>query len=373
MAVGWLKQAVSQSEFLHPYIPGKPITQMLRELGLSDADIAAKVSSTIKLASNENPYGIPPKALAAIVDAASEAHRYPDGDCFELKQALAKKHGITPEQLLIGNGSNEVLELIIRTFAGAGDEVVYSQRAFIVYALATTAAGATGVVVPEHDGFGHDLNAMLDAINDKTKVVCIANPNNPTGALLQTLELQSFLDELPSHIIVILDEAYFDYVTDEVGDSIQALKHDGLIVCRTFSKAYGLAGLRVGYAVAQQDILAVVNRFREPFNVNSLAQAAALAALDDEAWVIDKVQQTKVERSRLELALQDMGCLAAPSFGNFVLLQHEQASVLVQALEQEGVIVRPLAPYGMPDILRVSVGTTSENDAFLAALSKVLP
>ncbi len=373
MAVDWLKQAVSQSEKLYPYIPGKPITQMLRELGLSEAEIAAKVSSTIKLASNENPYGMPPKALTAMVDAAGEAHRYPDGDCFELKQTLAKKHGITPEQLLIGNGSNEVLELIIRTFAGVGDEVIYSQRGFIVYALASTAAGATGVAVPESDGFTHDLNAILDVVSDNTKVVCIANPNNPTGSLLKTSELQIFLDKLPSHIIVILDEAYVEYVEDILEDSIHGLNHDGLIVCRTFSKAYGLAGLRVGYAVAKKDILAVVNRFREPFNVNGLAQAAALAALDDHDWVMEKVQQTKAERTRLESALSELRCLAAPSFANFVLFQHEQASVLVQALEQEGVIVRPLAPYGMPDILRVSVGTTSENDAFLAALSKVLP
>ncbi len=373
MATDWLKQAVAQSEKLHPYVPGKPIAQMLRELGLSEADIAKQLASTVKLASNENPYGMPPKALTAIVDAANEAHRYPDGDCFELKQALAKKHGIKPEQLLIGNGSNEVLELIIRSFAGAGDEVIYSQRGFIVYALATTAAGAKGVAVPEHDGLTHDLDAMLDAVNKNTKVICIANPNNPTGTLLSTQALQAFLDQLPGHIVVILDEAYVEYVEDILEDSIQALQHDGLIVCRTFSKAYGLAGLRVGYAVANKDVLAVVNRFREPFNVNSIAQAAALAALDDEAWVMDKVAQCKAERARLERALSDINCLAAPSFGNFVLFQHENSAEIVKKLEQEGVIVRPLAPYGMPDVLRVSVGTVAENDAFLMALSKVLP
>ncbi|MDQ7057706.1 MAG: histidinol-phosphate transaminase [Ghiorsea sp.] len=373
MSIDWLKQAVSQSEKLYPYIPGKPISQMLRELGLDDSEVEKRAASTVKLASNENPYGVSPKALKAIQQTAIEAHRYPDGDCFELKQALAKKHGIHAEQLLIGNGSNEVLELIIRTFAGVGDEVVYSQRGFIVYALATTAAGATGVAVPESDGFTHDLNAMLGAVNESTKVVCIANPNNPTGALLQTSALQIFLDKLPSHIVVIIDEAYVEYVQSEIEDSIFALKHAGLIISRTFSKAFGLAGLRVGYAVANQDLLAVVNRFREPFNVNSIAQAAALAALHDEDWVIDKVAQCKAERVRLEAAFSDLNCLAISSFANFVLFQHENSTEIVKKLEQEGVIVRPLAPYGMPDVLRVSVGTRTENDAFLAALSKVLP
>lgn len=373
MGTDWLKQAVIQSEKLHPYIPGKPIAQMLRELGLSEQDVVSRMASTVKLASNENPYGAPPKALAAIGQAAREIHRYPDGDCFELKQALALKHDINPEQLLLGNGSNEVLELMIRTFSAVGDEVIYSQRGFIVYALATTAAGAKGVAVPERDGFAHDLDAMLDAVNDNTKVVCIANPNNPTGSLLNTSELQSFLDKLPSHIVVILDEAYVEYVKNEIADSIHALKHAGLVVCRTFSKAYGLAGLRVGYAVANQDLIAVVNRFREPFNVNSIAQAAALAALADDDWVMDKVAQCKAERTRLELALAGLDCLAAPSFANFVLLQHQDSLRLVKKLEQEGVIVRPLAPYGMPDIVRVSVGSVVENDAFLRALRKVLP
>ena len=373
MGVNWLKQAVSQSEQLHPYIPGKPIAQMLREQGLSESEISKRQASTVKLASNENPYGAPPKALEAIKQAASEICRYPDGDCFELKQALATKHKVQTEQLLIGNGSNEVLELVIRSFAGTGDEVIYSHRGFIVYALATTAAGATGVAVPEHDGYGHDLPAMLEAVNEHTKVICIANPNNPTGALLSTQALQTFLDKLPSHIVVIIDEAYFEYVADAVEDSIHALKHAGLVISRTFSKAYGLAGCRVGYAVANPDLLAVVNRFREPFNVNSLAQAAALAALHDEVWVWDKVAQCKQERSRLEAALQDLGLLAAHSFANFVLLKHESATTLAQDLEQQGVIVRPLAPYGMADILRVSVGSEAENDAFLAALHKVLP
>ncbi len=373
MRIDWLAQAVPQSHQLHPYIPGKPIAQMLREQGFSEAEAVRRADTVVKLASNENPYGAPPKAKAAIAKAADEMHRYPDGDCFELKQALAAKHGIDSTQLLLGNGSNEVLELVIRSFAGAGDEVVYSRRGFIVYALATTAAGAKGVAVPESDGLTHDLEAMRDAVNENTKVVCIANPNNPTGALLSTAALQAFLADLPPHIVVIIDEAYVEYVADALDDSIHALKHEGLVVTRTFSKAYGLAGLRLGYAVANSDLLAVVNRFREPFNVNSVAQAAALAALRDEAWVMEKVEACKQERKRLEQALSARNCLAAPSFGNFVLFQHENSVDIAKKLEAEGVITRPLAPYGMADMLRVSVGLPSENDAFLQALGKVLP
>ena len=372
MSLGWLSRAVAQSVNLHPYIPGKPITQMLREQGFTDEQIQVKVGETVKLASNENPNGPPPLAITAMQKAATQVHLYPDGDCYSLKQALAKEHGIQSNQILIGNGSNEVLELIIRSFAGAGDEVVYSQRAFIVYALATTAAGAVGVSVPESDGFSHDLAAMLAAVNERTKVVCIANPNNPTGALLSTQDLQTFLNQLPAHIVVILDEAYYEYVTDEIEDSIHHLTHPGLVVSRTFSKAYGLAGCRIGFAVADAALLAVVNRFREPFNVNMIAQAAALAALQDKDWVFGHVQTCKKERVLLEKALKERQCLAIGSHGNFVLFQHEKALDIVKQLEQKGVIVRPLAPYGMPDVLRVSVGTESENAKFLNKLDEVL-
>ena len=372
MTINWLNQAVAQSEKLHPYIPGKPVAQMLRELGLDESEIQKRISTTVKLASNENPYGVPPKAVEAMKKAASEVHRYPDGDCFSLKQALAKHHGVSSKQLLIGNGSNEVLELIIRTFATTGDEVVYSQKAFIVYALSATAAGARGVAVPEADGYGHDLTAMLKAVTTKTKVVCIANPNNPTGSLLKIDEIQAFLDALPREMVVILDEAYCEYVRGELADSIHALKHPGLVVSRTFSKAYGLAGCRVGYAVADEALIGVINRFREPFNVNMLAQAAAEAALSDQQWINDKVALCKQERARLELALADRGYLAANSFGNFVLFKHEDSLSLVKKFEEKGVILRPLAPYGMPDVLRVSVGDHEENTRFLTVLNEVL-
>lgn len=361
--VDWMVQAVAQTQGLYPYIPGKPVEQLLREKGLSHA---------VKLASNENAYGPSPKAMAAMQHAISEVHRYPDGDCTALKTALAERHGVEISQILIGNGSNEVLELLIRCFAGSGDEVVYSQRGFIVYALATQAAGATQVPVPDTSDLGHDLDAMAAAVNDKTKVVCIANPNNPTGTLLSNGALQTFLDALPRHVVVILDEAYDEFVTDIKSDSLQTLKHPGLVVSRTFSKAYGLAGCRVGYAVADATLLDVVNRFREPFNVNNFAQVAALAALDDSDWVMDKVRLVKVQRGRLEIAFSNLGVLGGKSYANFVLLKHARATELLNCLEEQGVIPRPLAGYGLPNYLRISVGTKEENDVLLRVLETAL-
>ncbi len=359
----WMGRAVAQTQGLYPYIPGKPVEQLLREKGLSHA---------VKLASNENAYGPSPKAMAAMQVEISEVHRYPDGDCTALKTALAKRHVVKTSQVLIGNGSNEVLELLIRCFAGAGDEVVYSQRGFIVYALATQAAGAIQIAVPDTDTLGHDLHAMAAAVTDKTKVVCIANPNNPTGTLLNNDELQTFLDALPRHMVVILDEAYDEFVADVKSDSLQTLKHPGLVVSRTFSKAYGLAGCRVGYAVADASLLAVVNRFREPFNVNNFAQAAALAALDDGEWVMDKVVKIKAERTRLEAAFDALGVLGGKSYANFVLLKHAKAADVLNGLEDQGIIPRPLAGYGLKDYLRISVGTVEENDVFLWGLDVAL-
>lgn len=348
---------------LVPYVPGKPLEQLLREQGLRTA---------VKLASNENPFGPPPAAVDAIRRAASQVHRYPDGDGTKLKQRLAEKHGVSQAQVLLGNGSNEVLELAIRAFAGPGDAVVYSQHAFIVYALATIAAGAQGVAVPEADGYSHDLDAMRASVDARTKVVCIANPNNPTGSLHGLDAIQSFLDALPEKMVVILDEAYFEYVADEIGDSLNRLRHPGLLICRTFSKAYGLAGCRVGYAVGDAAVIALINRFREPFNVNHLAMTAAAAALGEEAWVREKVVAVLQERARLEQFLQARHVLAAHSHGNFVLLTHAHAHTLVPNLERHGIIPRPLAAYGMPDCLRISVGTSEENDSLIAVLGRCL-
>ncbi len=359
----WAGRAVAQTSGLNPYVPGKPVEMLLAEKGLKEA---------VKLASNENPYGPPPNAVKAMKKAVTEVHRYPDGDCSELKQALAAKHGCSTEQILLGNGSNEVLELLIRTFAGHGDEVVYSQRGFIVYTLATQASGATGVAVPEADGLSHDLDAMGEAVNERTKVVCIANPNNPTGTLHGTGALQQFLDRLPRDVVVIMDEAYHEYVADELGDSAARLNHPGLVISRTFSKAYGLAGCRIGYAIADSEIAALANRFREPFNINLLAQRAALAALDDRAWVMARVADCRQERDRLELIFDAWGILGGRSFGNFVLLKHARASRILQMLEDQGMIPRPLGPYGMPDYLRISVGSEQENEQFLKALEPIL-
>jgi len=363
MTIDWLARAVPQTSALHPYVPGKPVETLLREKGLDRA---------IKLASNENPYGPSPKAIAAIKKAAIAVHRYPDGDATRLKAALADFHAVRTDQILLGNGSNEVLELLIRTFAGPGSEVIYSQRGFIVYALAAQAAGATGIAVPEADGLSHNLDAMAASVTKNTKVVCIANPNNPTGSLHHHAAIQTFLDKLPRDIIVIIDEAYYEFVADQLGDSVQALSHPGLVISRTFSKAYGLAGCRAGYAVADQNIVELANRFREPFNLNLLAQEAAIAALDDRDWVMARVAETISEREKLETALHNMGMSGGHSFGNFVLLRHSQSNEILQRLENHGIIPRPLAPYGMADYLRISVGLPEDNVEFLRVLGTIV-
>jgi len=361
--IDWMARAVPQTGGLHPYIPGKPVETLLREKGLDRA---------IKLASNENPHGPSPKAIAAMQNAASEVHRYPDGDATVLKEALVEFHHIDTDRILIGNGSNEVLELLIRTFAGASDEVIYAQRGFIVYALATQAAGATGIAIAESDGLAHDLDGMAAAVTERTKVICIANPNNPTGTLHSNASMQTFLDMLRRDIVVIIDEAYYEFVADQLGDSVHDLSHPGLVISRTFSKAYGLAGCRVGYAVADSAIVGLANRFREPFNINMLAQVAAVAALQDRQWVMGRVAETVVERDKLEAALKMIGMSGGHSFGNFVLLRHSDSDKILQQLEDHGIIPRPLAPYGMPDYLRISVGLPEENIEFLSVLKSVV-
>jgi len=361
--VDWAGRTVVQTAGLHPYVPGKPIEKLLAEKGLKEA---------IKLASNENPYGPSPLAIKAIKKAASEVHRYPDGDCGELKQTLAALHGCDRSNILLGNGSSEVLRMVIQTFAGPGDEVVYSERAFIMYPIYAQMAGATGVAVPEADGLSHDLDAMAASVTQRTKVVCVANPNNPTGTLHGTVAMQQFLDRLPRDVIVILDEAYYEFVAGDVADSMRALNHPGLVVSRTFSKAYGLAGLRIGYAVADSAIFELVNRFREPFNVNLIAEQAALASLDDRAWVQARVADCRQERDRLELIFDEWGILAGRSFANFVLLRHSHSSRILQMLEDHGIIPRPLGPYGMPENLRITVGSEQENERLLKAMESVL-
>ena len=349
-----------------PYQPGKPISELAREMGLDEADI-------VKLASNENPIGASPRALAAIENVFMELARYPDGNGFELKAALSKHLGLAPEWIVLGNGSNDVLEMAARAFLEPGSSAVYSQYAFAIYALAVQAVGARGIEAPARD-WGHDPVAMLEAIRPDTRVVFIANPNNPTGTLVPPDALEAFIEAVPADVVVVLDEAYYEYLAPELrGDSLALLaKHPNLIVTRTFSKAYGLAGLRVGYALCAPEVASLLNRVRQPFNVSSLAQAAAVAALDDEAFLSECLSVNSAGMKQLTEGLDGLGVEYIPSYCNFVSCRVGEASAVNRALLQRGIIVRPLAGYAMPEHLRVSVGLESENTRFLAALAEVL-
>jgi len=349
-----------------PYQPGKPISELARELGLEEASI-------VKLASNENPLGASPRAIAAMRAALDDVARYPDSNGFALKQAICGKFGVQPAQIVLGNGSNDVLELAARAFLAPGAEAVFSQHAFAVYPLVTQAVGATGIAAPARD-FGHDVVAMRRAVTDRTRMVFIANPNNPTGTLLPKAELHAFLRDLPKSILVVLDEAYDEYLPGELkSDSIAWLgEFDNLIVTRTLSKAYGLAGLRVGYALAQADVADIINRVRQPFNVNSVAQAAAVAALADEDFVRRSYELNCAGMVQITDGLKRLGVGFIPSFGNFVSFRIGNATGIYRRLLQQGVIVRPVANYDMPEHLRVSIGLESENRRFLQALEEIL-
>jgi len=350
---------------LHPYLPGKPVEELERELGISDI---------VKLASNENPRG-PGEQVRQAVDAAiADLSRYPDSNGFELKRALSGKFEIAENCITLGNGSNDVLDLLGRTFIRAGDEVIYSEYGFLVYALVTQAMEAKAVVTPAK-AYGHDLEAMAAAITERTRMIFIANPNNPTGSWLGEAELRAFLDKIPSHIIVVLDEAYTEYVAlEDFPDGLKLMsEYPNLVVTRTFSKAYGLAAMRVGFAVANETITDLLNRIRQPFNVNSIALSAAAAALNDEAYLAESVRLNSVGMIQLEQGLVQLGLEWIPSAGNFLTVDMKQvAAPLYQALLHEGVIVRPVANYGMPNHLRISIGLPEENQRCLDALAKVL-
>jgi histidinol-phosphate aminotransferase len=358
--------APSHIRSIAPYQPGKPISELARELGLEEASI-------IKLASNENPLGISPLAKQAMTDILAGIALYPDGNAFELKQAICEKFGVDASQIVPGNGSNDVLEIAARAFLEPGLEAIYSQYAFAVYPLVTQAIGATGISTPARD-FGHDLKAMRAAITDKTRLVFIANPNNPTGTLLGKAELHAFLKDLPKHVLVVLDEAYDEYLADELkSESISWLKEfDNLIVTRTFSKAYGLAGLRVGFALAHPAVADMMNRVRQPFNVNSLAQAAAAAALKDDDFVRRSRDLNDAGMRQMTQGLQALGLRYIPSYGNFVSFHVADAASVNRKLLERGVIVRPVFAYEMPDWLRVSIGLPEENARFLQALDEIL-
>jgi len=349
-----------------PYQPGKPISDLARDKGLEPNQI-------VKLASNENPLGVSPNAHMAMMDALDEIARYPDGNSVSLRDAVCEKFNVTPSQLVFGNGSNDILELSARAFLAPGDEAVYSQHAFAVYSLVTQAVGATGVVVPAKE-FGHDLDAMLLAITPKTRMVFVANPNNPTGTLIGKAELKKFLSLVPKHTLIILDEAYDEYLTDELkAESIGWLaEFDNLVISRTFSKAYGLAGLRVGFGLTSSAIADLMNRVRQPFNVNSIAQAAAVATLGDDEFVERTRALNQAGMVQITQGLEKLGLTFIPSFANFVSFKVADARGVYERLLNQGVIVRPIANYEMPDYLRVSIGLFSENARFLEALAEAI-
>ena len=356
---------------LRPYEPGKPLSELEREYGVRDA---------IKLASNENPLGPSPAAVEAMRSTLGDIARYPDGNGFELKRAIANRYGVDTRGITLGNGSNDVLEIIARAFLLPGLESVFSQHAFAVYPIVTQAIGATARVVRAHDGsrgprYGHDLDAMRAAITDKTRVLFIANPNNPTGTWLKRDELAAFLERVPRHVIVVLDEAYVEYVTEpDYPDSIAWLaRFPNLIVTRTFSKAYGLAGLRVGFALSHPEVADVLNRVRQPFNVNILALAAATVALTDRAHLEASLKLNQQGMQQWIEAAADLGLDYIPSVGNFLCLDvGRPAAPVYEALLREGVIVRPVANYGLPNHLRITLGLAQENRRAITALRKVL-
>ena len=348
------------------YQPGKPISELAREMGIAEESI-------VKLASNENPLGMSVRARDAAIAAIGEISRYPDGGAFALKKALCARFGVKPEQLVIGNGSNDILELASQAFLAPGLSAVYSRHAFAVYPLATNARGARGIEVAAKN-FGHDLDAMAAAIEPQTRVVFVANPNNPTGTFVPGAELEAFLARVPRHVLVVLDEAYTEYLAPEQRyDSIAWLaRFPNLLVSRTFSKAYGLAGLRVGYAIAHPEVADLMNRVRQPFNVSSVALAAAEAALDDDEFLARSAEVNRRGMAQLVAAFRELGLEWIPSAGNFVTFKVGDAIGVNQALLRQGVIVRPIAAYGMPHWLRVSIGLPEENARFIEALRQAL-
>lgn len=356
---------------LQPYQPGKPVAELEREFGIRDA---------VKLASNENPFGPSPRALDAARAVLPQIARYPEGSGYQLTARLAEMHGIDRACITLGNGSNDVLDLVARVFLDPEHEAIYSQHGFAVYPIAIQAVGARARVAPAHDGsrgpaYGHDLAAMQQLVGQATRLVFIANPNNPTGTWLNSADLEAFIAALPAHVMVVVDEAYFEYVDqpDYPDTSTWLQRFPNLIVTRTFSKAYGLAGLRVGYAMSHPVVAGLLNRVRQPFNVNMAAQAAALAALDDREHLQDCVQRNREGMQQLEAGFARLGLDWIPSAGNFVAVDTGRSGADVYAaLLQQGIIARPVANYGMPNHLRVTVGRTDENARFLAALERVL-
>jgi histidinol-phosphate aminotransferase len=364
------ERAPAHVRSISPYLPGKPITELARDLSLDEKSI-------VKLASNENPMGLSPHARAAIEAALADLPRYPDQ--FALVRAISERTGVPAEGVVLGNGSNDVLEMVAAVFLASGRSSVFSQHAFAVYPLATLARGATGIVVPAKD-FAHDLDAMHAAIRADTTVVFLANPNNPTGTYVDAGALARFLASVPADVVVVLDEAYNEYLPGalRIESTGWLVRHPNLVITRTFSKAYGLAGLRVGYALCHPQVAELLHRVRHPFNVNTLALAAAEAALADEAFVAASRDLNDRGMKQVTDGLRALGLEWIPSFGNFVAVRiprtdsAPRAGAVYQALLRQGVIVRPVAGYEMPDHLRVTIGLPEENARFLAALRAAL-
>ena len=358
-------------EYIHsiaPYLPGKPISELAREIGLDE-------SSIIKLASNENPLGTSPLALEAMEKALNEVMRYPDGNGFELKKALSEKYVVNSDQIILGNGSNDVLELAARVFLKPGTSAVFSQHAFAVYPLVTQATGATGIVVPAKN-YDHDIDAMLDAITPDTRIVFIANPNNPTGTFLPAPDVLRFLEHIPRDVLVILDEAYNEYLPDTSRvDTIKWLDiFPNLLITRTFSKIYGMAGIRIGFGLAHAQLSGLMNRIRQPFNVNSIGLAGALAAINDTEFVKRSYALNQAGMLQITSGLRQLGLTYIPSYGNFLSFKVEngKTAAVYQYLLQRGIIVRPISIYEMPEFLRVTVGLASENNKFLQLLESAI-
>ena len=351
---------------LPTYQPGRPIEEVARELGLA-------ADSIIKVASNENPFGPSPLAVAALQKAIPSVNLYPDGNAFYLKQKLAAKLGVETSNLVLGNGSNEIIEFVAHALLGPGTNVVVSQYCFAIYPIVAKMSNADVVIVPATH-YGHDLPAMLQAINSRTRIVFVANPNNPTGTLVSREELIKFVNEVPDDVLLVMDEAYIEFL-DEPVDLVPLIRlgaRKNLILMRTFSKIYGLAGLRIGYGIGDADVISALEKIRQPFNANLLAQTAAQAALDDDAHVAKTRANNFAGLQFFAKALRELKLEYVPSFANFILVRVGQGQKVFEAMQKLGVIARPMGGYQLPEWLRISIGTRAENERCLEALKKSL-